>query len=333
VTTSLPPSSRKKDRVSVPRSAAGERLDRFLAERAGGAPTRSRFAKLIDAGRVLVNGRRAKPSQAVRAGDEIEIDFPPPEPSHLAPEPIPLRVVFEDESLLVIDKPAGLVVHPGSGVRTGTLVHALLHHTQSLSRGGAPERPGIVHRLDKETSGLLVVAKCEAAHVGLARDLAARRLRRVYACVAWGKPRASGRIDAPIGRDRRDRKKMGVRDDGRGARTSFSVLEPYEFASLLDVVLDTGRTHQIRVHLAHAGHPVFGDPLYGGRAGAVARFVAPSRAPVARACLELIARQALHARRLAFTHPLTLRELEFESQFPADFEALVAALRSGAVSA
>jgi len=328
--TSPPPSSPKKDRVSVPRSAAGERLDRFLAARAGGIPTRSRFAKLIDDGDVLVNGRRAKPAQAVRAGDVVEIEFPPPEPSHLAPEPIPLRIGFEDEHLLVIDKPAGLVVHPGSGVRTGTLVHALLHHTQSLSRGGAPERPGIVHRLDKETSGLLVVAKSEAAHVGLARDLAARRLSRVYACVAWGRPRAGGRIDAPIGRDRRDRKKMGVREDGRASRTNFTVLETYEFASLLDVALDTGRTHQIRVHFAHIGHPVFGDPLYGGRVAAIARFAPPSRAPVARELLGLIARQALHARRIAFVHPLLGGELEFESEFPGDIAALVRALRAGA---
>ncbi|MFN0151770.1 MAG: RluA family pseudouridine synthase [bacterium] len=327
MTNSHRPSNPKQDRVSVPRSAAGERLDRFLAARAGGVPTRSRFAKLIDDGHVLVNGRRAKPAQSLRDGDSIDIEFPTPEPSHLIPEAIPLRIVFEDEHLLVIDKPAGLVVHPGSGVRTGTLVHALLHHTQDLSRGGTPERPGIVHRLDKETSGLLVVAKNEAAHVGLARDLAARRLRRVYGCVTWGAPRASGRVDAPIGRDRRDRKKMGVRDDGRAARTNFTVLESFEFTSLLDVALDTGRTHQIRVHLAHIGHPVFGDPLYGGRAGAISRFVPPSRAPVARAYLGMIARQSLHARRLAFVHPATGRELEFVSDFPPDIEALVSALR------
>jgi 23S rRNA pseudouridine1911/1915/1917 synthase len=289
-------------------------------------PTRSHFAKLISKGHVLVNGAPAKASQPVRRGDIIEIELPPAEPSHLEPEAIPLTIVFEDDHLLVIDKPAGLVVHPGSGVRTGTLVHALLHHTATLSKGGAPERPGIVHRLDKETSGLLVVAKSEAAHVGLARDLAARKLRRIYLCVCWGCPTGK-RIDAPIGRDRRDRKKMGVRDDGREARTHYTTLESFAFASLLHVSLETGRTHQIRVHLAHIGHPVFGDPQYGGRTGAIARFVPPSRAAEARSVLGLIGRQALHSKILAFDHPISGEPFIFESPFPPDIASLLDALR------
>jgi 23S rRNA pseudouridine1911/1915/1917 synthase len=303
-------------------------LDRFLAERARGEPSRSRFSRLIETGRVLVNGQTVKPAHAVRAGDVIEIEFPPPEPSDLVPEPIPLSIVFEDEDLLVVDKPAGLVVHPGSGVRTGTLVHALLHHTRSLSRLGDPERPGILHRLDKETSGLLLVAKNETAHLRLARDLAARRIARTYDAVVWGKPKREALIEAPIGRHARDRKRMTVREDGRAASTSYTTLEAFGFASLLEVTLGTGRTHQIRVHLAHSGHPVFGDPQYGGRGGAVARFLSLARAAEGRELLEIIPRQALHARRLAFPHPATGQEIRLTSPWPADIEALVRALRA-----
>ncbi len=318
----------RRERLSVPPEAAGERLDRYLAARSGGEPSRSRFARLIEGGHVRVNGRAVKPAHAVRAGDVVDVEFPPPEPSDLVPEAIPLSIVFEDDDLLVVDKPAGLVVHPGSGVRTGTLVHALLHHTRSLSRLGDPERPGILHRLDKETSGLLLVAKNETAHLRLARDLAARRIARGYDAVVWGRPPRDGRIEAPIGRHARDRKRMAVREDGRAASTTYRVVEDLGFASLLEVTLGTGRTHQIRVHLAHAGHPVFGDPQYGGRGGAIPRFLPAARAAEARALLALIPRQALHARRLAFVHPATHQELSFTSPWPPDLEALVSALRA-----
>ncbi len=317
----------KEERLSIPPEAAGVRLDRFLAERAGGEPSRSRFARWIESGHVLLNGRRTKPSHALRAGDAVEITIPPPEPLHLTPEAIPLSIVFEDEHLIVIDKPAGLIVHPGSGARTGTLVHALLHHTAALSRLGDPERPGIVHRLDKNTTGLLLVAKTESAHAALSRDLAARRIARVYGAVVWGWPPRSGRIEAPIGRHARDRKKMAVRDDGRAASTSYDVVESFAFASLLEVRLGTGRTHQIRVHLTHAGHPVFGDPQYGGRLGGAARFVPAARAAEARTLLAIFGRQALHARRLTFVHPAAQRELSFESPWPDDLAALLEAMR------
>jgi 23S rRNA pseudouridine1911/1915/1917 synthase len=319
-----------EERLSVPREAEGTRLDRFLAERSGGDPSRSRFARLIADGHVRVNGRAERPAYAVRAGDVIAVAAPPPAPSHLEPEAIPLAIVFEDEHVIVIDKPPGLVVHPGSGVRTGTLVHGLLHHTASLSRLGDPLRPGILHRLDKDTSGLVVVAKTESAHLHLARDLAARRVERAYGAVVWGRPPREGRVEAPIGRHQRDRKRMAVRDDGRAASTTYRVVETFAFASHLDVTLGTGRTHQIRVHMKHIGHPVFGDPQYGGRLGAAARFVPDARAAEARALLASMPRQALHARRLAFRHPVTGRDAVFESRWPSDIASLLEALRESA---
>lgn len=318
----------KRERLSVPPEAAGTRLDRFLADRSAAGPSRSRFTRLIEGGHVLLNGRAVKPSHAVRDGDLVEVAFPPAEPSDLIPEAIPLMIVFEDEHVLVVDKPAGLVVHPGSGVRTGTLVHALLHHTRSLSRLGDPERPGILHRLDKETSGLLLVAKNETAHARLAGDLAARRIGRTYDAIVWGTPKPEGKVEAPIGRHARDRKRMAVRGDGRAASTTYRLAETYGFASLLEVTLGTGRTHQIRVHMAHAGHPVFGDPQYGGRGGALPRFLPPARAAEGRALLGLISRQALHARRLAFHHPATGEEVRLTAPWPPDFAALVEALRA-----
>lgn len=318
----------REERLSVPRDAEGTRLDRFLAEHSGGDPSRSRFARLIDEGHVRVNGKPAKPSYDVRSGDVIEISVPPPPPSHLVPEAMPLSIVFEDEHLMVVDKPAGLVVHPGSGVRTGTLVHGLLHHAASLSRLGDPDRPGILHRLDKDTSGLLLVAKTESAHLRLARDLAARLIHRVYGALVWGAPPREGRIEAPIGRHQRDRKRMAVRDGGRAATTTFRVLETFAFASLLEVTLGTGRTHQIRVHMKHIGHPVFGDPQYGGRLGAIARFVPDARASNARALLALLPRQALHAQRLSFRHPATGADVTIESPWPRDIATLLDALRA-----
>jgi 23S rRNA pseudouridine1911/1915/1917 synthase len=284
----------------VPAGARGERLDRFLAASSG--LTRARIQALIAGGRVEVGGALRKASALLRGGEQITLSLPPPEPSDLTPEPIPLEVLYEDADLLVINKSAGLVMHPAAGRRTGTLVNALLHRCPDLRGIGGVERPGLVHRLDKDTSGCLVVAKTEAAHEGLSRQFAARQVRKTYLAVVHGTVRQrSGRIAVPIGRDLRDRKKMGVRTArGREAATAFRVLRELPGATLLEVTPETGRTHQIRVHLAHLGHPVVGDALYGGR----------------RERREQ--RQLLHAWRIGFTHPRTGAAVAVEAPPPAD---------------
>lgn len=259
---------------------------------------------------------RPKPSYRVRIGEHVTLDIPEAEPAMLRPEPIPLDIVFEDEHLLVVNKPAGLTVHPGAGRVTGTLVHAVLSHCPDLPGIGGEQRPGIVHRLDKDTSGLMVVAKTEAALRGLQAQLAARRARREYLALVHGVVRrAEGTIDAPIGRDPRHRTRMAVVPSGRRAVTRFRVVERFKDATLLDVRLETGRTHQIRVHCAWLGHPVVGDPAYGRR-------------PTTWG----LRRQALHAHRLAFTHPVTAASLQFAVPLPADIEAALRALRARATA-
>jgi len=293
----------------VPVDAAGERLDRFLAASSG--LTRARIQALIAGGQVRVGGAPRKASTLLRGGEQIILTLPPPEPSDLTPEPIPLDVLYEDADLLVINKPAGLVTHPAGGRRTGTVVNALLHHCPDLRGIGGVERPGVVHRLDKDTSGCLVVAKTEVAHEGLSRQFRARQVRKTYLALVRGSLREkSGRITVPVGRDLRDRKKMGVRTArGREAATAFRVLRDLPGATLLEVTLETGRTHQIRVHLAHVGHPVVGDALYGGRWERRAR--EGGGGPVAP-------RQLLHAWRIAFTHPRTGAAVAVEAPPPAD---------------
>jgi 23S rRNA pseudouridine1911/1915/1917 synthase len=280
--------------------------------------SRARLQALIAGGRVAIAGREApKPSLRVRAGDRIVVDVPPPEPSTIRPEPIPLNVVHEDADVLVIDKPAGLAVHPGAGRRTGTLAHAVLAHAPDLTGIGGELRPGIVHRLDKDTSGLIVVAKNERALRRLQQAIQLRLVRREYTAIVHGRVRrAGGTIDAPIGRDPRHRTRMAVVASGRRAVTHFRVAECFADASLLEVRLDTGRTHQIRVHCASIGHPLIGDPVYG-------RGV-PSRG---------LARQALHAGRLSFPHPTTGAAMAFESPLPEDLRALVRRLRTAGASA
>ncbi len=293
----------------VPAGAHGERLDRFLAASSG--LTRARIQALIAGGQVRVGGTPRKASALLRGGEQITLTLPPPEPSDLLPEPIPLEVLYEDADLLVINKPAGLVTHPAGGRRTGTLVNALLHRCPDLRGIGGVERPGLVHRLDKDTSGCLVVAKTAAAHEGLSRQFRVRQVRKTYLALVRGRLRErSGRITVPIGRDRRDRKKMGVRTArGREAATAFRVVGELAEATLLEVTLETGRTHQIRVHLAHLGHPVVGDALYGGRRERRAR--EGGGGPVAP-------RQLLHAWRIAFTHPRTGAAVAVEAPPPAD---------------
>lgn len=268
----------------------------------------------------MLNGRPVRKSDRVAAGDVIEIDVPPPEPSTVEAEPIPLDILHEDADLLVIAKPAGLVVHPAPGHRSGTLVNALLHHVQDLSGIGGVKRPGIVHRLDKDTSGVMIVAKHDRSHRRLAGALKRREIRRSYLTACWGHLDADRvTVDAPVGRSTRDRKRMAVVESGRSAVTHFFRLERWPAADLLRAELETGRTHQIRVHLAHAGHPVVGDPVY---AGGGARGISGQDRPWARDLERRVPRQFLHAHRLEFKHPRTGEPLVFEAPLPADLAAV-----------
>ncbi|MGD9829974.1 MAG: RluA family pseudouridine synthase [Hyphomicrobiaceae bacterium] len=318
----------------------GQRLDRFLAGALADL-SRSRLAELARTGCVLRAGEKiVDPSVRVKQGECYDVHVPPAAPAVPIGEDIPLTIVYEDDQLVVVDKPAGLVVHPAAGHAVGTLVNALIAHCgASLSGIGGVRRPGIVHRLDKDTSGLLVVAKTDAAHQGLSEQFKSHgrdgRLERVYLALVWGAPpRHKGTIDAPLGRKPADRTRMAV---GRGAGlreavTHYEVLEAFPAgsgaAALVTLVacrLETGRTHQIRVHMAHIGHPLLGDAVYGsGFATRVSKLPA-----AARAALEALGRQALHATRLGFEHPTSGRALDFESPLPQDMACVVTALRQG----
>ncbi|MGA7658110.1 MAG: RluA family pseudouridine synthase [Methylocella sp.] len=311
----------------------GERLDRFLAASASEQNvSRTRVKSLIEAGHASIDGATVKdPSQLLRAGQTASLHLPPPADPVPSGENIPLQIVFEDEHLLVIDKPAGLVVHPAGGHETGTLVNALIAHCgASLSGIGGVKRPGIVHRLDKDTSGLLVVAKTDAAHHGLAKLFADHGktlpLTREYLAFVWGTPaRPSGTIDASLGRHATGRQKIAVMPEGRGRRavTHWRLIESFAGeASLISCRLETGRTHQIRVHMAHMGHSVLGDPLYAtGFKSKAARL--PSEA---QANLDALSRQALHAAVLGFPHPVTGVPMRFESPLPQALQRLQDAL-------
>jgi 23S rRNA pseudouridine1911/1915/1917 synthase len=304
--------------VIVSAADAGQRLDRWLAARLPDL-SRAKLQALIETGRVRVGGAARKAAYHVREGDQVEVEIPPPEPQELAPEALPLEIVYEDDAVLVVDKPAGMVVHPGAGQTTGTLAAAALAHAPETAAVGGQRRPGIVHRLDKGTSGLLVIARTPAAYASLTSQLAAHTVSRRYLAVVHGTlAHAQGVIDAPIGRHPRDRTRMAVLPAGRGKRavTRYRVLErfPKAGATSLEARLETGRTHQIRVHLAAQGHPVVGDDTY--RARSVRRLDVP------------IDGLALHAAELAFDHPVTGLRVTFAVPLPQRMERLLSRLRS-----
>ncbi|MHB2165785.1 RluA family pseudouridine synthase [Alsobacter sp. R-9] len=314
----------------------GERLDRFLA-RSVPDLSRTRLKALVLAGRVAVAGVTIDdPGRKLEAGAVVTLEVPPPEPAEPAAEDIPLAVVYEDDDLIVIDKPAGLVVHPAAGHDSGTLVNALIAHCgDSLSGIGGVRRPGIVHRLDKDTTGLLVVAKNDRAHQRLAAQFADHGrtgpLERAYTAVVWGvPPRKHGTVDAAIDRSSRSRERMAVVPHGKGREAithytverTFAGADGQAVASLVTCRLETGRTHQIRVHMAHIGHPLVGDGVYGSGFRTKATLLPPA----ARAAVEAFPRQALHAAELGFRHPAREADLHFESPLPPDLAALVAAL-------
>lgn len=279
-----------------------DRLDVFVATAAD--ISRARAQGLIDGGMVLVNGMAAPKRTKLKVGDRVDVTLPPPEDIEATPQNIPLDIVYEDDSLLVVNKPQGMVVHPAPGNPDGTLVNALLYHLQGrLSSINGVLRPGIVHRIDKDTAGLLIVAKTDLAHVALAEQIAAHSFTRCYEAVVRGRPKEEkGTVNAPIGRHRTDRKKMAIVPGGREAITHYSLITPYKGYSHLRLQLETGRTHQIRVHMAHIGHPVVGDTVYGGDdiAG--------------------LKGQCLFAKHIGFSHPITGRWLEFEAPLPQFFK-------------
>lgn len=313
----------RRIRLAVAPEEAGLRLDLFLTGREIGL-SRSQVQRAVEEGWVRVNGTPVRSGRKLKAGDEVAVDLPEARPSGVLPEAIPLAILYEDASLLVIDKPAGMVVHPAAGHAGGTLVNALLHHCRDLSGIGGVLRPGIVHRLDKETSGLLVVAKSDEAHRGLAGQFKLHEVRKTYQALVYGEPgEDGGRIEAAVGRHPTDRKRMSTQSRrGRSAVTVWRIRERYGVAALLEVDIETGRTHQIRVHLTDLGHPVVGDRVYGG-AGRI-RSVGDS---AARARMKTMDRQALHAWRLAFAHPVTGEKMQFTAPLPEDMAGLCAFLR------
>ncbi len=300
------------------------RLDRALAEELEGVHSRSSLARLIREGRVRLGGRLAKPAAEVHGGEVVVLEIPDPAPSDLEAEDLAVPILYEDSWLAVVEKPPGMVTHPAGRRRTGTLVNALLHQVKDLSGIGGVLRPGIVHRLDEGTSGLLVVAKNDEAHRRLAAQLKERTLRRTYEALAWGRVEPTRfEIAAPIGRHPRDRKRMAVVPGGKEALSRVRVLRAGDLATHVEVTLATGRTHQIRVHLSHRGHPIVGDPRYGGRRRALRR-LPKSAEPAARRLLDSLSRPALHAVRLELRHPASGEVLGFASPLPQDIRTALA---------
>ena len=312
--------------ITVPADSAGARLDRFLVSILGDQ-SRSQIQRLIKNGSVRVDGGGAKPNQPVKAGQPITIDIPEPIDPKPRAEALPLPILYEDRDLLILDKPAGMVVHPSAGHASGTLVNALLHHVDDLSGIGGERRPGIVHRLDRGTSGLMVVAKHDGAHEELSRQFRDREVEKEYVALVWGEVMAGRRIDAPIGRDPVNRKKMSAATPRQGAKARRSreavtrIVRAEHFGrvlTLVNVAIHTGRTHQIRVHLSAIGHPVVGDSLYGG---------VHRRVPGDLRAITHLTRPFLHAARLVFTHPSDGRRMGYVSELPEDLQTVLDEIR------
>jgi 23S rRNA pseudouridine1911/1915/1917 synthase len=313
-----PPATVVEHALEMPTCTAGQRLDQALAA-ALPRYSRSRLAAWIKSGEVTLNGKPARPRDAVFGGEKVLVRATPEADIRVAPERMPIKVLYRDSHVFVIDKPAGLVVHPGAGNRNHTLQNGLLALDPKLA---FVPRAGIVHRIDKDTSGLLVVARSLEAHTALVAALAEHAVVREYVALCVGAMTGGGTVNKPIDRHRTDRLKMAVRADGREAVTHYRLVERFAHHSLLRVTLETGRTHQIRVHLAHVGHPLVGDPLYGGR-----RQLTADSSPEQRAALKSFGRQALHAAKLEFEHPVTGKTIAVESPLPKDFTALLNCLR------
>ena len=317
----------KKYRFEIPEGKKKERIDIFLANSIENA-TRSKVQKLIEAKLVTVNGAVVKSNYNIKPSDIIEAVQPiSPRPEDAEPEDIPLNIIYEDEYLLVVNKPAGMVAHPAYANYTGTLVNALLHHSQKLSSLNEPGRPGIVHRLDKDTSGLLVVAKEDWVHAKLAEQFAQHTVEREYYAVCWGIfNETEGKIESLITRSKKDRKKFTVSSvEGKAAITFYEVIKEFEFTSYVKLKLKTGRTHQIRVHLSSIGKPVFGDASYGGRQIKSGSNIPGIKSKV-KDLLDIMPRQALHAKTLGFIHPKTGEMMRFHSDLPDDIQLLISKL-------
>jgi 23S rRNA pseudouridine1911/1915/1917 synthase len=312
--------------ITVTKRDEGKRLDQFLSE-ADLNLSRSQAKKLVEAGNILLSQKPTKPSARLRTGDVVSGILPEPEPLLLMPEPLPLTILYEDSSIIVIDKPPGMVVHPAYGNPSGTLVNALLYYCQDLGGINGVLRPGIVHRLDKDTSGVLVVAKEDGAYHHLIKQFKNRTVGKVYLAIAYGSfTKDEGCIDASIGRHPTQRKRMSTRTrKGRPAITHWRVIERLHGFTFLEISPQTGRTHQIRVHLSSMGHPLLGDPVYGrkGKPGSI-------RDPVLKECVQKLDRQALHAHRLEFTHPRTGERVQFIAPIPQDMQEVLEWLRAQA---
>jgi len=330
----------KEITLIVPSGKNPERLDIFLTHHIENA-TRTKIQQAIRTGNVVVNGIKVKPSHKVSPGETINIVLPRSAPTEIEPENIPLDIVYEDKFLLIVNKPAGMVTHPAFGHYSGTLVNALIYHYrdrlscayQKSALSHEFPRPGIVHRLDKDTSGLLIVAKDDATHAILAKEFAKRTAHREYVAIVWGrfsdhrkkhsiKNPLSGRIEAPLGRSKSDRKKITTVREGKEAITEYTVLEEFKYLSLVKCFLKTGRTHQIRVHMHHIGHPVFGDPTYGGRRIGWGGVEKRDRQQIHK-LLTIMQRQALHAKSITFIHPITREKMSFEVDVPNDMKEVM----------